>query len=248
MSLQEELERRGNWLFKHRGTLPIIILLFGLIVNIYQKKPERTTIQYDDSLIFELICLGICLFGLLIRIYTVGYTPVGTSGRNTDKQIADSLNTTGIYSIVRNPLYLGNYFLWLGIAMLTFNFWFVLSFSLIYFIYYLHIIFSEEQFLKNKFGNIYTEWAKKTPLIIPKLKLLKKTNLTFSWKKVLKKEKNAFAAIFLIFCLFDITEKIAYNKTNFNTIWIYMAVFSSIIYLILRTIKRKTKLLDEPNR
>ena len=49
MSLQEELERRGNWLFKHRGTLPIIILLFGLIVNIYQKTMNAQ--QYNMTIL-----------------------------------------------------------------------------------------------------------------------------------------------------------------------------------------------------
>ena len=36
-----------------------------------------------------------------------------TSGKNTAKQIAESLNTSGIYSVLRNPLYLANFLNWL---------------------------------------------------------------------------------------------------------------------------------------
>ena len=65
-------------------------------------------------------------FGLGIRVFTVGFTPKNTSGRNTAEQIADVLNTSGIYSMVRHPLYVGNFFMWLGIGLLTQNPYFVL--------------------------------------------------------------------------------------------------------------------------
>ncbi|MGB8874133.1 MAG: hypothetical protein WCC75_12145, partial [Desulfobaccales bacterium] len=45
-----------------------------------------------------------------------GLPPRGTSGRNTQGQVAETLNTTGIYSLVRNPLYLGNFLIWLGLS------------------------------------------------------------------------------------------------------------------------------------
>ena len=90
------------------------------------------------------------------------------SGRNTVQgQIADELNTKGLYSIVRNPLYVGNYFLWLGIAMLTCNPWFIAIFTLIFWIYYERIVFAEEEFLRKKFGDAYLEWTVRTPIFIP---------------------------------------------------------------------------------
>ena len=112
MSLQKEFEKQGAWLFRYRGVLPLIILFAGTIIYL-------DTIIYPDNLFlaklydtnyFENICLLISLFGLFIRVYTVGHTPVNTSGRNVDSQVADTLNTTGSYSLVRHPLYLGNFF------------------------------------------------------------------------------------------------------------------------------------------
>ncbi|NLL27934.1 MAG: DUF1295 domain-containing protein [Bacteroidales bacterium] len=43
------------------------------------------------------------------------FIPKGISGKNTEKQIADFLNTKGMYSIVRHPLYLGDFLMWLGL-------------------------------------------------------------------------------------------------------------------------------------
>ncbi|MEI3590430.1 MAG: hypothetical protein V8Q44_05920 [Alistipes ihumii] len=65
-------------------------------------------------------CLLVSLFGLAIRIRTAGHTPDRTSGRNTaEGQVADEPNTTGIYSMMRNPLYVGDLFKWPGIALLS---------------------------------------------------------------------------------------------------------------------------------
>src|SRR5205085_1751915 len=100
---------------------------------------------------FQIGCFFISMIGLIIRIYTVGYSAENTSGRNTHGQVADSLNTKGIYSVVRNPLYLGNFFMWLGLAMLSFNFWFVISFIFFYILYYECIIYAYYYFLNRKF-------------------------------------------------------------------------------------------------
>lgn len=111
----------------------------------------------------------VSLLGLLIRIHAVGFSGKHTSGRNTAQgQVAEMLNTRGLYSVVRNPLYVGNYLMCLGIVMLTCNLWFVGVFTLIFWIYYERIVFAEEEFLRKKFGEPYLEWAAETPIFIPR--------------------------------------------------------------------------------
>lgn len=117
--------------------------------------------------------------------------------------MADSLNTTGIYSLVRHPLYLGNFLMWLGVSLLTCHAGFILLFVLAYWLYYERIMFAEEQFLRCKFGKRYLTWANRTPAIIPDFKSFTPPRLPFSWKKVIKKEKNGIFALFLTFSLFD---------------------------------------------
>jgi protein-S-isoprenylcysteine O-methyltransferase Ste14 len=197
---------------------------------------------------YEMFCLFLSLIGLGIRVYTVGYTPMNTSGRNTKGQVADKLNTTGIYSIVRHPLYLGNFFMWIGPAMLTGNLWFVAAFIFFYWIYYERIMFAEEQFLRKKFGNTYTEWAEAVPAFIPNLKDFVPAHLPFSLKKVLKKEKNGLAAIFLIFFAFDMSGELIKNESNYNYFLIISCILTLLMYVVLKFLKKKTNILDEVGR
>ncbi len=178
MALKEEMEKQGNWLFKYRSYLPLAILTIGLIFFVWQELYVRKTTV--NSSFFEkyylYLALSISLIGFFIRVYTVGYSARGTSGRNTkDGQVAISLNTTGIYSLVRHPLYLGNFLMWLGVAFLIADIWFTIIFILLFWINYERIMFAEEQFLRKKFGDDYLNWSKDVPLFIPKLRGFQKS-------------------------------------------------------------------------
>ena len=129
MALVQTFEKQGNFLFKYRGQFPLILLLFS-IPFIFITNYENITIYNERLYIF--ISIFLSFFGFAIRFYTIGTTPKGTSGRNTKEQVADVLNSTGIYSIVRHPLYLGNYLIWLGIAFYVFNLVFSLLISLFF--------------------------------------------------------------------------------------------------------------------
>ncbi|MGV3685115.1 MAG: methyltransferase family protein [Daejeonella sp.] len=247
MALIEQMESQGNWLFKHRGILPLIVFVVGALLFLQNESdPKYWTLEgtpYEMS--YELSCLLVSLLGLVIRIYTVGFSADNTSGRNTERQVADVLNTKGIYSTMRNPLYVGNFFMWLGIAMLTGHFWFTFSFILFYFLYYERIIFTEEQFLRNKFGSTYLNWASKTPIIIPNFSSFVKPDNKFSWKKVLRQEKNGLAALFLIFCLFDISGELVKRNRDYNEGLLIAGALSVVIYLVLKYLKYNTSLLKE---
>lgn len=183
MALQEELELQGLWLFKYRSYLPLIVLFIGSILYLRTEIYPGVFVLEETpyEIYYEMGAVGISLFGLAIRIFTVGYTPDNTSGRNTTQgQIADTLNTKGIYSLLRHPLYLGNLFMWLGPALWTGNFWFIIAFLFFYWIYYERIMFAEEQFLRKKFGQAYIDWTNKTPLFIPRFTSYKKNDFPFS--------------------------------------------------------------------
>ena len=104
----------GDFLFKYRGQIPIL-LFFIIIPFIF--KTDYSSFSNKTIVTNNIISIVISFFGLLIRFYTVGKTPGGTSGRNRSKQIAKKINTKGIYSLSRNPLYFGNYLIWLGISI-----------------------------------------------------------------------------------------------------------------------------------
>ena len=250
MALQEEFEEQGIWLFKYRSILPIIIILVGTALYLKTKFYPGTFFleKAPYEVYYEIFCFLISLIGLVIRVYTVGYTPKNTSSRGVKKHVAEQLNTTGIYSIVRHPLYLGNFFMWVGPTLLTGNVWFIITFCLFYWVYYERIMFAEEQFLRRKFGDVYTGWASHVPAFIPKFKNFKKTNLSFSWKKVLKQEKNGLLATFLIFCALDISGELIENETNYNFFFIACCIFAILMYLVIKILTKRTDVLNVTDR
>lgn len=128
MALNDELERQGNWLFCRRSHLPILVLAAAFLDFLHGLIAPNDFFAFvrDAFPHYRYFCLAVSLAGLAVRIHTVGHAPAGTSGRNTRGQVADTLNTTGFYSIIRHPLYFGNLLISLGIVLLTADPYFVL--------------------------------------------------------------------------------------------------------------------------
>ena len=176
MALIHSFEKSGNILFKYRGQIPLILFIIALPVIYFT---NYTIISDSLNSILTIVAISLSILGFLIRAISIGTTPKGTSGRNTKNQVAESLNETGIYSTVRHPLYLGNYFMWIGIVLFTYNFYFIVIVSLAFWLYYERIMFAEERFLEKKFGQKYLKWSLTVPAFIPSFKNYKKKKLLF---------------------------------------------------------------------
>ncbi|MEZ7885893.1 MAG: protein-S-isoprenylcysteine O-methyltransferase Ste14 [Saprospiraceae bacterium] len=250
MALIEEFDKSGNWLFRWRSFLPLALYAMAVAVILL----TETTDVPHDSFSWSMICLGISLFGQLIRAITVGFTPKSTSGRNTKAgQVAEVLNTKGIYSTVRHPLYVGNFFMWIGIVIYVGSWWFSAFTVLLFWLYYERIMFAEEFFLRKKFGHTYLNWAEKTPAFIPKLSKWSNASMSFSLKNVLKREYNGFFAVFISFILLNVLKNYLLYKTLsleflVNPWWIWLTLGSFVIFITLRTLKKKTSLLKVEGR
>ncbi len=209
---------------------------------------NRQAILFDRR--DELIFLGISIFGQIIRALTVGFTPRNTSGRNTvNGQVADELNVTGIYSLLRHPLYLGNFFMWLGPVLFLRSVEAAVLFVLIYWLYYERIMFAEEQFLRRKFGDIYDKWSEKVSSLIPYSFNYVRPSLSFSIRNILKREYNSFVNIFVIFTILDLFRNYFLSKRIYLTgMWIWLFISAGVIWIALRTIEKKTHWLDVEGR
>jgi protein-S-isoprenylcysteine O-methyltransferase Ste14 len=245
MALVHEFENSGNWLFKRRSWLPVFMITAGIIM-MYLGNRQAILFDMRDELIF----LGVSLFGQVIRILTVGFTPKNTSGRNTvNGQIADELNVTGIYSLLRHPLYLGNFFMWLGPVLFLRSGWFVVVFGLFYWLYYERIMFAEEQFLRRKFGDIYDKWSETVSSFIPLTFYYIAPKLPFSVRNVLKREYNSFVNIFVIFTLLDLFRNYFLSeRIYFTEMWILLLGTAFVIWITVRTIHKSTKWLEVEGR
>jgi protein-S-isoprenylcysteine O-methyltransferase Ste14 len=241
MALREELEAQGSWLFRWRSYLPLLLSPFLLIAlrnsDSLEKVIGHTAIYFYDSL-----CITVCLAGLVIRCITVGYVADGTSGRNTKGQRAETLNTTGMYSIVRHPLYLGNLMISIGIASFVRVWWFVVMAALIFWLYYERIMFAEEEFLRKRFGTLYLEWTNRTPALLPRFRNWQRPSLSFSFRNVINREYSGFFGLIVSFTFLDFARSMfAKDGFGLKVTWVIPFFVSTFVFLAVRILRKKTK-------
>lgn len=244
--LREDMVRQGGWLFQWRSYIPL--LLFPLIVYGFMGYRFPFGSQKMD-VILEIICFAIAFTGLGIRVLVAGYVPAGTSGRNTRHQKAARLNTTGMYSLCRNPLYLGNYLIGFGVLLFQQSLLVLIAYTIFFILYYERIILHEEEYLHKKFGKAYTDWAEHTPVIIPSFSKWKRPELPFRWRAVLRKEYTGFFAIIAFMTAFElVSDMIVMKRFVFDPTWLAILAFGGTVYLFLRTLKKRTRILHVPGR
>ncbi len=159
---QDRIVRFGDFVFKHRDTLPLPFIILAVFILIFT-KPTFNTLNVRLSLF---VTGGIIiLIGESIRIWAVGYSGGTTRSK---KLIADRLVTEGPYSIVRNPLYVANFLIAFGFSLMA-NAAIVIPIVIIYFaIEYYPIVRREEYFLLEKFGDTYSLYLRDVPRFFPK--------------------------------------------------------------------------------
>ena len=246
MPMIEEFDKAGNFLFRWRSYLP---LLFFAVIFMALGNFHYPYGRHDIDLMWEVLCLFIGALGLTTRIITVGFVTSGTSGRGTAKPSASRLNTTGMYSVVRNPLYLGNFFTYLA-PILFVRSWSVAGvFVLAFILYYERIIFAEEVFLRNKFGNEFIEWASKTPAFFPNYFKWNKPDLPFSWKMALSREYHGvYGLVCVMFFWETLTDLYINDGLMFDTFWKCTFTITTLFYLVVRFLDKKTHFLAISDR
>jgi hypothetical protein len=110
-------------------------------------------------------------------------------------------------------------------------------------------MFAEEQFLRKKFGNVFIEWAEKTPAFFPKCSLYVKTDLKFSIRNVLKREYNGFFGLVFTMTLFRIIGFTIVKKQFYlDKPWIFICSIAFIIFISLKILKKFTHVLNVNGR
>ena len=143
----------------------------NLLSTLANNKRIRLTLEKSRYLIGGLLFLFIALhirdslfipgfivslFGELIQVWSYG-------SLDKNKVLADR----GPYCFVRNPVYLGRYFVLLGVVLLIGNVFLLLLYSVIYIIYMINRVKREEYALKSFFGSIYLSYCKNVNRFLP---------------------------------------------------------------------------------
>ena len=174
-------KKLGNFFFKIRSFTPIPFILALL----YFAQPTWYTVAIGTPFI---------AVGEFLRIWAVGYAGASTRARTLGA--ARDLVTTGPYSYVRNPLYLGNFLLSFGICLVANVYWLVAVLIVGYFSQYLPIIALEEAYLLESCGAIYRAYREAVPRLLPHLRPYSHPSPhDFSWGRALKSEKRTLTAI-----------------------------------------------------
>ncbi len=246
MALREELEGSGNWLFRWRSYIPLPMLALFSLAAAGLVTPDR---QQGASLPWEALCLVISVIGWSMRAHTMAHVPQGTSGRNTSAQAAETLNTSGTYSVVRNPLYLGSFLMWLGIALVVQVWWVAVIYVFLFWICYERIMFAEEEYLRRAFGESYLEWAKRTPVFLPRLRNYRSPDLPFSARQILRRESNSLFAVILVMAFLHALSSLAIEpRPAADQAWWMLLGVAAAGWVIVRIVRKQTKVLDVEGR
>lgn len=246
MAYIDEMKASGNWLFRWRSYLPVLFLAL-LLSSMTRFSFLGGSVSANEW--WASFCLLVCSAGLLVRVLTVGYTPASTSGRNAREQRAAQLNTTGAYSLVRHPLYVGNFLLWLGVALYPHDWLVALTCSFLYWLYYERIIVAEEAFIADKFRTQFEQWAALTPAFVPNFKRFVVPDNSFSMRNVLKREYPALSAMILsMFILAQAGNYVVLGHFALDRYWTVLLVIAVGSHLLLRSLKKHTRLLHVGGR
>lgn len=246
MALLHAFEKSGNKLFRYRGLLPLILLIPLPLVVWFTDYSFLSDIAVGS---LGVLALLLSLAGFMIRAITIATTPKGTSGRNTSHQVAETLNQKGIYSVVRHPLYLGNYLMWAGITLFVYNLYFFIIVSLLFWLYYERIMVAEEKFLERKFGQDFLDWSSRVPAFLPALHLYQRGGMPFSLKAVLRREYSGVLATVVCFALIDYLRLTFSGEPvlQFRPSAVVLAA-TAILAVLLRSLKHHTTWLNEEGR
>lgn len=177
----------GNFFFKYRNWIFIIFYAALFIPS----SPLFSPAVFGDKYYLWPIIIGLfitCL-GQLIRGLTIGLAYIVRGGKE-GKPYAEGLVTEGIFNHCRNPLYVGNILMLLGVGILANSLMYVAIVIPVFLFIYQAIVLAEENFLSAKFGTGFDQYCAKVNRWWPNMKGLGKTlgSMQFNWRRWILKE------------------------------------------------------------
>ena len=144
--------RIGGILFRNRGWLPILFLGIPLVFK-GTTSPGRWVI-------------GAVLIAIGEFFRLAGVSAAGSTTRRRSRNV-QRLVRYGIFSWSRNPLYNGNFFVWIGFCVISGVLWFLPFAVLLFAAEYSLIVRYEEGVLESTFGRQYLEYKNSVPRWLP---------------------------------------------------------------------------------
>ncbi len=221
---------------KSRIQIDTLLLAVSIIftgIFFFVKTPYSADAFWDN--ILDVAGIILILKGNLIRMMARGH-------KKKMSQQGQTLVMTGLYSVIRNPMYFGSFLVGGGFVLLLWPVWVLPIFILAFYVRFNRQMVKEERLLKRGFGQTYEDYCQETPRFIPSIpnifRLESKKFLNF--KEIFStKEKWSFLSwLISAYILEIIQEKIMFGSIHaFNAAGIFLA--ATILYGILLGLKYK---------
>lgn len=183
---QSKSARLGGVLFRNRSWLPVLFLAIPLFV------PGHMSVA-------EWIVGGVAIvIGEWVRL--AGVAAAGTVTRRRSRNV-QRLVTYGVFAWVRNPLYVGNFLIWMGFVVISGVLWFLPIAVIIFAIEYSLIVRYEEGVLESIFGAEYLTYKQTTPRWIPRPPPVRQEG-EFGWAEAWRSEISTFLQYLVLVILF----------------------------------------------
>ncbi|MDR2215488.1 MAG: isoprenylcysteine carboxylmethyltransferase family protein [Nevskiaceae bacterium] len=231
----------GNFFFHWRNTLFPFACLLVLLPG------ERI---FADPLQAAALGFVIALLGQAVRIVTIGYEYIIRGGR--DRRVyAENLVTEGVYSVSRNPMYVGNLLILLGLTVSS-DSWTCVAIAVPLFVFvYIAIVAAEENFLRGKFGDAFNRYCADVPRWLPgpgQLSALLKQG-RFHWKRVVVKEYGTpmgWITMLMLVMLWQL-RRAGLLDAHRQSLAVLLALFGvlCVAYLTVRVLKRSRRLVAD---
>ncbi|QNN20874.1 hypothetical protein HED60_00845 [Planctomycetales bacterium ZRK34] len=236
--------RIGQFFFKYRDVV-VPLVLVGCAILI---KPDVYPGHDHLNLVLDIVGLFVACSGQLLRAYVIGYAYIKRGGKN--KQVyADTLQQSGFFAHCRNPLYVGNMLMLIGLGIVHGNVIFIaidVAFTLLV---YISIVAAEEDFLANKFGEEYADYCRRVPRFGFKFSGLSKSlqGMHYDWGRLVRKEYGTlftFPTSALLLLAWEAISSRGYEASHsLLTFLLIIWGLITLAWIIARLLKKRTDLL-----
>ena len=189
---QTRAAKIGGVLFRNRSWLPVPFLLVALLV------PAHPTATHW--------IVGAVLIAIGEWVRLAGVAAAGTVTRRLSREVQRLVNY-GIFAWMRNPLYVGNFLIWMGFVVASGVLWFLPIAIVIFAIEYFYIVRYEEGVLESIFGSEYLAYKSRTPRWFPKPPSVKPEPGQHDWAEAWRSEISTFLQYLAIVVAFAIKDR-----------------------------------------
>lgn len=234
----------GNFFFRYRNALFPAIFAVGSLTL-------RPKIMFDNLVVDQFLAaigIGVALLGQAVRLITIGFEYIHRGGK--DGQVyAGRLVRGGVYGITRNPMYVGNGLISIGMTMLLGSpMGYVILIPFFLFVYQA-IVATEEAYLRKTFAGEYADYASSVNRYVPKLSRVAESfvEMRLDWRRSIKKDLGTIVGLTIGFILLPVWRSyllhgVEETKTaTIRALWLSLAI--AALYLFLLKLKRSNRLL-----